>query len=78
MTHLGKLRANTRVILCCGGLLTPSTETVRDVTQDADTKTERLALENRLTLECTQPWVTAPRALLLAGGSRTFEASLST
>jgi hypothetical protein len=41
--------------------------------QDADTKTERLALENRLALECTQPWVTAPRALLLAGGSRTFE-----
>lgn len=41
--------------------------------QDADTRTERLALENKLRLETTQPWATAPRALMLAGGARTFE-----
>lgn len=30
-------------------------------------------MENKLHLSSSAPWVTAPRALLLAGGMRTFE-----
>lgn len=41
--------------------------------QDADTKSERLTVENKLQLSCSAPWVTAPPLLLLAGGLRTFE-----
>lgn len=45
--------------------------------QDADTKTERLAVEDRLELEPTADWLDAPSSLLLPHGGRTFEVKVS-
>ena len=41
--------------------------------QDADPRTEHLAVEDQLTLTATQTWVHAPAALLLPQNGRTFE-----
>lgn len=41
--------------------------------QDADTKGERLAVEDKLVLETTAPWLDAPSTLLLPHNGRTFE-----
>ena len=45
--------------------------------QDADTKSERLAVEDRLQLESSAAWLDAPSALLLPHGGRTFEVKAS-
>ncbi len=41
--------------------------------QDADTRTACLAVEDRLLLSATAPWVACPAALLLPHNGRTFE-----
>lgn len=41
--------------------------------QDADIKTEKLAVEEKLSLESTKPWVTCPEGLLMTYNGRSFE-----
>ncbi len=42
-------------------------------TQDADVRTAHLAVEERLLLNATAPWLACPAALLLPFKGRTFE-----
>lgn len=41
--------------------------------QDADIRDEKLAVEEKLSLESTKPWVTCPEAVLLTYNGRLFE-----
>ena len=41
--------------------------------QDAEAVCARLAIEDKLLLRASQPWVEAPSALLLPSGGRSFE-----
>ncbi|CAL8469996.1 g9538 [Coccomyxa elongata] len=45
----------------------------RQAILDAEAVRIRLAIEDKLHLQSTQPWVTTPSALLLPSGGRTFE-----
>ena len=41
--------------------------------QDADVRDDKVAMEDRLTVECSAPWLSAPAALLLSASGRNFE-----
>jgi hypothetical protein len=41
--------------------------------QDADVRNEKVAMEDRLTLRATAPWLSVPSALMLASNGRNFE-----
>ncbi|GMH33052.1 hypothetical protein BSKO_00886 [Bryopsis sp. KO-2023] len=41
--------------------------------EDADVRDEKLAIEDRLSLKSTQPWLSCPEALLLPHNGRAFE-----
>lgn len=43
------------------------------VFQDADVKSEKVVMEDRLTLKASAPWLSAPSALMLASNGRNFE-----
>jgi len=45
--------------------------------EDADVKTEKLNIEDKLSLESTIPWVTCPEGLLLTHNGRSFEVSVN-
>ena len=41
--------------------------------QDADVKTERLAVEDYMVLQSTAPWLDCPSQLIVPHNGRTFE-----
>lgn len=41
--------------------------------QDADVRSEKVVMEDRLTLKASAPWISMPSALMLASNGRSFE-----
>ena len=52
--------------MACGGV------------KDADVKTEKVVIEDKLSLECSSPWVSCPDGLLLTHNGRSFEVKVDT